>query len=217
MIHVLTYRWGTKFSLSDVAKLEAGVKRHLKQEYSFTCYDPSLGPDRDLTKIKGCFSRLRMFDPGWQMYVLRASRGERIVCLDLDLIVTGPLDDALDRPEPFVILGGANASNPCPFNGSVMMVRAGSHPELWNDFSIEAAQKISFYEFPDDQGWIWHKLPQAAIWKCGPESGFYAFQKPGWPKKTTDLPRDAKLVAFPGWREPSKFTHLEWVQRHWRE
>lgn len=31
----------------------------------------------------------------------------RIVCLDLDAIVTGSLDPLLVRPEPFVIFGGA--------------------------------------------------------------------------------------------------------------
>lgn len=219
MITFLTRRWGTKYGQSDVNKLQFGIDRNITWPHRLVCIDPTGGPDEYLTKIKGCFCRLRMFDPQWQKEVLKVDAGERIVCLDLDLIVTGSLEKSglFDREETFLILQGANASNPCPFNGSVMMLRAGCHPEVWNDFSLEEAQKIPKYEFPDDQGWIHYKLPRAAGWKCGPESGIYAFQKPGWPPKTSALPAGARIVAFPGWREPSKFTHLDWVKIHWRE
>jgi hypothetical protein len=136
------------------------------------------------------------------------------VCIDLDTVITGPLDGLFDRPENFIILQGANASNPCPFNGSLMMLRAGARPDVWRDFSLKAAGSVPFFEFPDDQGWLWHKIPDAAGWKAGSESGVYAFQKPGWPKDDR-LPADAKIVAFPGWRDPSKFANEPWVRQHW--
>ncbi len=81
--------------------------------------------------------------------------------------------------------------------------------------ALEAAAKVPFYEFPDDQGWIWHKLPRAAGWLAGPTSGIYGFKKPGWPPGD-NLPADARLVAFPGARDPSQFTHLPWVRKYWR-
>jgi hypothetical protein len=51
----------------------------------------------------------------------------------------------------------------------------------------------------------------------GPADGVYAFQKPGW-KTPGDglLPPNARIVAFPGWRDPVKFVHLPWIQQHWR-
>jgi hypothetical protein len=120
--------------------------------------------DIELTKINGCFARLRMFDPEWQ-WIARVD--ECLVNIDLDTVITGPLDPLFDRPEPFVIMQKGNASNPCPYNGALMMIRAGAHPEVWTDFSLEAAAETAHYEFPDDQGWIWHKMPNAAGWKCG--------------------------------------------------
>jgi hypothetical protein len=162
-------------------------------------------------KSRDASRAFRMFDPSWQS----AHDIDRLVCLDLDLIVTGGLGELLDRPEPFVILRGANAANPCPFNGSVMMLQAGAHPEVWRDFSLEAAAKTPFYQFPDDQGWLAHKVPDAATWTVGSSSGIYAFQKPGWPKGD-DLPAHAKIVAFPGHRDPAQFTHLPWVTDNWR-
>lgn len=162
---------------------------------------------------KGCFCRLRMFDPEWQR---EHKMDERIVALDLDDVIVGPLDDVFHTSEKFMILQGVNALNPNPYNCSVVLLRAGTHPEVWRDFSLEKAARIKFHEFPDDQGWIWHKLPNARGWKGGETSGIYAFQKPGWVGPGNQLPRNARIVAFFGWRKPSLFKDVPWVQKHWR-
>lgn len=221
---IVTWLWGTKYSPDYVTKLAAGARRHLKQPHRFLCITErerdisfAAGIERHAIKDpeligRGCFVRLRLFEPEWQ-----AKRGvdDRLVCIDLDTVITGPIDPLFDRPEPFVILQGANAKNPCPFNGSLMMLRAGAHSDVWSTFSMTAAIEAPHHEFPDDQGWLWDKIPDAAGWKAGAESGVYAFQKPGWPKGD-NLPADARIVAFPGWRDPSKFAHLDWVQQYWR-
>lgn len=222
MLTVTVHVWGTKYGLEYVARLAAGVRRHLQQPHRFVVItdNAALVPegiehiaieDPGLLEVKGCFVRLRLFDPDWQ---IRHGMTERIVSLDLDDVITGPLDVLFNRPENFVIFQGANAANPCPYNGSVFMLRAGAHPEVWKDFSLDAAQSIPRHDFPDDQGWLWHKVPDAAAWKVGAQSGIYGFQKPGWPNGT-DLPKDVRIVAFFGWRDPSKFTHLEWVRKNW--
>ncbi len=114
-----------------------------------------------------------------------------------------------------------------------MMLTPGVHPQVWRDFSLASVSAVTHYEYPDDQAWIAHKVPAAAGWRAGPSSGLYAFMKPGWPKGRTgirqwltrtkaqdspggeSLPPDARLVVFPGFRDPSQFVHLTWVQRHW--
>lgn len=209
-LNVITWRWGSKYPGHYVERLKAGLARHLKQEYRFGVFAPE-AEDEHLADVPGCFCRLRMFDPAWQE---KHGLSGRIVQVDLDCVVTGPLDAVFNRPEGFTILHGGNAANPCPFNGSLQMLRAGYRPDVWADFSLEAAKQIRAYEFPDDQGWLAHKLPDAAGWKAGSESGVYAFQKPGWPKGEA-LPSDARLVVFPGWRDPSKFSHLGWIKQNW--
>lgn len=225
MLVICTWGWGGKYGRDDVAKLSAGVRRHLAQAHRFLLVTEwgDLGlpgvqrvpiKDVELTRFKGCFARLRMFDPAWQAECSIVA-GDRIVCIDLDVVVTGPLDPLFNRPESFVILQGANASNPCPYNGSLWMLRAGYRPDVWSEFTVEGARLVPHYEFPDDQGWFAHKLPKAAGWRAGSPSGVYAFQKPGWPKGDA-LPKGARLVVFPGWRSPSLFTALPWVKEHWR-
>jgi hypothetical protein len=225
MLAICTWLWGDKYSVVDVAKLKRGIERHLTEQHRFlvmTERERDWRPppymerhaikDPELLAHKGCFARLRMFDYGWQI-----NRGidDRLVCMDLDTVITGQLDVLFNRPETFAILGGGNSVNPCPFNGSLMMLRPGHHGELWSDFSIEKARKIKFYEFPDDQGWIAHKMPNAAIWPCGRKSGIYAFQKPGWPMNN-ELPQNARMVVFPGARQPRDFMHLKWIRNNWQ-
>jgi hypothetical protein len=202
------FYWGTKYPTNYMARLKAGVERHLKQPHEFRMFFPE-PEDLHLTEVAGCFARLRVFDPKWQE--IHKITG-RLVILDLDLIITGSLDGLFDRPEPFTILQGVNAANPCPYNGSVWMLQAGYRPDVWTDFSLEAAERVPYYAFADDQSWLAAKLPNSGAF--GPDQGVYAFQKPGWPKGNA-LPKNARIVAFPGWRDPVGFQHLDWVKQHW--
>lgn len=236
---ICTWLWGNKYSLNDVAKLHGGVRRNLRQPFRFVVVTDQVdspevrsgkgGPmefrpidieDLYLLRVKGCFVRLRMFSPEWQS---RMGVTDRLVCMDLDSVVTGGLDPVFDRPEKFVIMQGGNASNPCPYNGAMMMLRPGAHPEVWEDFSLEKARQIPFFEFPDDQGWIAYKVPGAAAWKCGLGSSVFVFRKPGWPsydvkmrRSIVDaLPTGARVVTFSGGRSPAQYEELPWVRKHW--
>jgi hypothetical protein len=225
VLAIITWLWGNKYSPEYVWRLHRGVARNLKQPFRFLLMtererglDVPAGIERHaikdpaFCKIPGCFARLRMFNPGWQQ--ARELDGP-VVCLDLDIVITGSLDALFAHDDPFVVLHGANSSNPCPYNCSVFMFQPGAYPELWSDFSIPASYKIPFHEFPDDQGWIHHKVPRAAAWHVGPPSGIYAFRKPMWPQGD-ELPADARIVCFPGKRDPAAFVRqLAWIRQHW--
>lgn len=226
MLTISTWLWGDKYGVEDVRKLHNGVTRHLSQQHRFIVmtererdWSPPANIERhaikdpELLKHPGCFARLRMFDSGWQKN--RGISG-RLVCMDLDSVVIRNLDALFNRPETFVILGGANSMNPCPYNGSLMMLRTGHHEDVWTEFSLEAARAIPFYEFPDDQGWLAHKLPNAATWQAGRKSGVLAFKKPGWPHGSLHPPQQTCLVVFPGSRRPSDYPYLDWVQHNWQ-
>lgn len=206
---ICTFHWGTKYDIAYVERWLRGAANWFSRQNKRLLV--ILLEDDPLTDVKGCFARLRMFDPEWcAKYDLHP--GDRVLVTDLDLIFTGPIDPLFEGPEPFVILQGVNSSNPCPYNGSVWRLDIGYRPDVWSDFSLEAAAKVPHDAFPDDQAWFAHKLPGAG--KFGPENGVYAFQKPGWPKGEA-LPRGASIVAFPGWRDPSGWTHLSWVKESW--
>lgn len=221
MIDVLTWRWGSKYSNDHVFKLKAGVARNLSVPHRFwvvTDQPPPafclhIGIDRpDLLKVSdGCYARLAMFNPFW-----RAERGlGDILCLDLDMVITGSLDQIVARPEPFVILGRSHF-NPCPVNGSVMLIRDGAPAQVWERFNAEEAERVARADGTHrgtDQTWIAHTAPDCATF--GPADGVYAYRKPGWGSGDV-LPAGARIVAFPGAADPAKLGHLPWVAQHWR-
>lgn len=207
---ITTWLWGDKYGEEYVRKLASSVDRNLSAPHRFIVARPS-DEDSWLTQIPGCLIRLRMFDPAWQSRH-GISVGDRLVSLDLDAVVTGHLDPLFEREDEFCILQGVNASNPCPYNGSIWSFIAGSRQDVWFDFSLENISRVRYDRFPDDQAWLAAKISNAGAY--GPVDGVYAFQKPGWPKGEA-LPSNARLVVFPGWRDPSKFAHLDWVGQHW--
>jgi len=225
VLHIATWWWGNKYDVSYVNKLLRGLHRNMRTPFRFLCVTDKreIYPfqtvlikeqDHDLLKIDGCFARLRMFDPQWQKEN-DIWLADHIVCIDLDVIITDRIDPLFARMEPFVILQGANSVNPCPYNGSLWMLRGGAFPEVWRDFNLNAAREAPYHEFPDDQGWLWHKLPQSPGWQVGPASGIYAFRKQSWPRQD-GLPQMARLVCFPGARDPKQFQFLPWIATHWR-
>lgn len=218
MLTVAAWLWGKKYPVSHVEKLQRGIARHLKQKHRFVCITNRDVPceripveDQKLFSVRdGCYVRLRMFDPEWQ-----ARHGiERIVCLDLDVVITGRLDPLFDRPEPFVILKGGHY-NPCPFNGSVQMITRGARPEIWSRFGVPEAESAAMIRGKwrgSDQTWIAHVAPDAPGWTF--KDGIYGFKKPGWPKDN-QLPADARIVAFPGSKDPSKLGEYRWIKENW--
>src|SRR5262245_57223052 len=102
---IATWIWGKKYAGHYLARLRYAVQKKVKQPHRFVVFEPY---PCDEKLFAGCFVRLRMFSPRFQNYYC-ISPGTRIVCLDLDLIITGILDPLFDRTEPFVILQGANA------------------------------------------------------------------------------------------------------------
>jgi hypothetical protein len=220
----VTYLWGDKYPEDYARKLAAAVKRHAPgarfmvftdRERNLDCQQaPIPREDFGLLKIPGCFARLRLFDWEYQAW-LGWSRADRIVNLDLDIVVTGDLSWLASFEDDFYILQDINTSNVCPFNGSMWAFRTGYRPDIWSDFSLDAYTRLGvpMHAIPDDQGWFSYKVPDAG--KFGPHCGVYGFKKRGWPSGDA-LPANACIVAFPGWRDPSKFEHLSWVRDNWR-
>jgi hypothetical protein len=228
VLRVCTWLWGTKWSWAYATRLFAGLHRNLRQPFrgvlvtdqpiygsgaDLVC--PIAEEDRPLLARPGCLVRMRMFDPLWQQ-AIGAQPGDRIVNIDVDAVITGELDPLFDRADEFTILQHVNQTNPCPFNGSLWMFRAGERHDVWNDFSFEAIARLPFHSIPDDQGWLHHKFPNAKAWTH--RDGVYAFKKISWPPFTADvkhgLPDGARVVAFPG-RDPGNYQWLGWVRQYW--
>lgn len=223
MLFVCCWLWGAKWPSVYAERLFAGLRRNIAQDFRsvlitdhlVTCGADIVSPikvdDYLLLEKPGCLARMRMFDPAWQEEI-GARTGDRIVCVDVDAVITGSLDPLFDRADDFTIMQGFNTTNPCPFQGSLWMFRAGARHDVWTDFSYEAAKRGPFHSIPDDQGWLHSKFPAAAGWTTA--DGVYAFKKQGWDDGRRKLPENARIVAFPG-RDPGKYPDVSWIKQHW--
>ena len=130
---------GPKYNDEHVDRLRGQVRPHLNQPYNFVCLDDSPFP--------GWWAKISLFEPG---------RFEgRVLYLDLDVEVTGNLDDIADHPFPFAIIKDWGRFG---YNSSVMTWDAGSVDHVFTDFRPGVAAQL-----PGDQDWITQKVPDAAI------------------------------------------------------
>lgn len=225
-LFICTWLWGDKWPPIYVERLFAGLRRNLVQPFhsvlitdraDIGCTDIAstiAQEDLPLTRQLGCLVRIRMFDPQWQESI-GAQPGDRIVNIDVDAVITGKLDPLFDRDGDFTIMQGFNQTNPCPFNGSLWMLRAGERPDVWTDFGLDAHRKfrVPIHSIADDQGWLHSKFPNAKAYT--PADGVYAFKKIGWGVAgRRGLPDNARLIAFPG-RDPGKYPEVSWIRAHW--
>lgn len=214
------------------------VRRHLSMPHEIVCVtddtdgiDPSISivPLWDDAADKGgCYRRLKLFSKE-----MRALIGERFVSIDLDCVITGPLDPLFNHDHDFIAWG--NVSNGSIYCGSMFMMTAGARFEVWDLFdpndlvmssnrvdkshpggrwihpkSVDAGNVIG-----SDQAWISTVLgDKEPMWTK--RDGVMSFKKDvGYARmsrlkrrrantKNIQLPDSARIVFFHGFEDPSQ-------------
>jgi hypothetical protein len=228
VISILTFKWKSderfraQFNSKHVNILYAMLKRNLDQPFRFICitddneglrpeveYFPLWGSpvptDRWGPKKPNCFRRLRMYSKEAQAWF-----GERILMLDLDVVILNKIDSLIDRPEDFVAWtkGGTR------YQGAMILHRTGTRTQLWEDFDPKRTPNVIRNEkrVGSDQAWVSMKLPDnEATWT--PEDGIYSYKMH---VRNKGLPADAKIVLFHGTPKPDQLSD-SWVKEHYRE
>ncbi len=235
LLTFLTYKWRPKpgyrsnFTAENVNVLARMVARHYARPHRFICYtddqegiDPGLVDAReiwddyadlaDYPRVNAsCFRRLKMYARDASEWL-----GERIVMMDLDIVITGDLEPVLDREEDFVMNSGVVPS--MPYNGSLTLFSAGARPQLWEDFGPDESLKLlkSLYQPLGDDAWVGAKLgPDEA--KFTPSDGVYSF-KNDILGNDGRLPPNAAVVVFHGRDDPDGLLaqRFDWVRHHYR-
>lgn len=159
-----------------------------------------------------CYRRLRMFqrDAG-EVF------GERFVSMDLDTVIVNDIQPLFDRPEDFVIWAQSDPLSRGWVNGSLMMLRAGTRPEVWERFDPQTSPRLarSAGSAGSDQGWIGYVLgKKQATWTKA--DGVYSFRVHIAPNGNR-LPPDARLVSFHGKVSPHDYNmgDVPWIREHY--
>lgn len=218
------------YSATNVNIAAAMVRRHYRPDVRVICVtdDPSgidasvetlpLWPEyADLPSPHGgknpsCYRRLRMFHPE-----IGSVFGQRFLSLDLDTVIVGDVTKLWERPEDFVAWGDTNPQPGSHYNGSMLLLKAGSRPQVWTDFDPAKSPVMARSAgcWGSDQGWISYRLgPGEAKWSKA--DGVYSYRNHIKPNHGT-LPENAKLISFHGSVDPwhAEAMQLSWVKRHY--
>lgn len=236
-VNVLCMKWGTKYPADYVNKLYSMVDRNLNKEFRFVCLtEDAKGLDKNIEVFPLPEPEVKLDGPerGWNklavfsesLYDLKG----KVLCLDLDLIITGSLDDLFDYPGKVIIIKDWIKKDGTG-NSSVYRFEVGAHPEILTKFeqsfkeiknthrneqeylSAELIAKNALSYWPDQ----WCRSFKRHCIK--PFSLFFA--------RKTQMPEDTRVVVFHGKPDPHeaiigvsgkwyrRFKPASWVADHW--
>lgn len=198
MLNVVCVRVGERYGPEYVAILYDMVTRNLGREFRFWCLtdrphelpegvNPIPAPDG----LPGWWAKIALFSPDKMPW----GPGERIVYFDLDVAITGRLDELVDTP------GIIRDWNLPGYNSSVMVWDAGDHASASLRFTPDVMQRLH-----GDQDWLaelggWELFPRA--WCVS-----YRAHAQDWP------PEGSAVVCFHG--EPKPPQCAGWVPGVWK-
>lgn len=145
-------------------------------------------------QFPSCYRRLRIWAPDAHI-----TFGPRIVLLDLDCTILDDLRPLLDRPED-VVLWRDPGYPAQPYNGGMVMLRAGARPQVWESFDPTFATRSRQLGLKgSDQAWIAHCLgPHEAVWTAA--DGVLSYKRDV--RRLGRVPEHARVVMFHGRFKP---------------
>lgn len=210
----LWVRGHRKFGVEYVVKLKSMVERHLERPFRMVCLtdrpnDLPKGVEPVVVPTTGSlyqawWSKLRMFDPAMPF-------DGRVLYSDLDVLVTGPLDEAVDFPAEFAIapdsapmfLGHGRQKVIKRYNSSLMVWNHGARADLWSKWRPGATADLW-----SDQDFIAQHRPDEAMF---PAQWFRRVSAgpPPWPKET-------KVVLCIKPKNHLAVKQYDWFNEYWQ-
>lgn len=246
-LHILCYRWGTRYGVEYVNNLCRMVARNLRIPHVFHCVTDStegLLPEVEAQElpdagVSGNWNKLQTFKKDFL-----GLEGQYLVCMDLDLVIVGDLNFLTVTPEePFLI--ARSWAKGIRGNSSVYRVQVGTLTHVWDDFIADPEGGIEQHfgknRLCGDQNWLNHSIPRYAYF---PEGKIVSFKRqchakghwlPGRLGKRLGLttaafgkaapPPGAAIVSFHGDPLPpdvmhgrcGRWRHAPFVAEHWRQ
>jgi len=222
---VICLKWGTRYGPDYVNRLYAGVKRNTNRPLRFICItdDPEgIGTGVEIQPMPPFtlpeFFRYRPFR---RMFIWKEDfygLSGNVLHFDLDLVVTGSIDDFFDFGPDSSFCSVENWTQPGKSiaNMSVFRFKVGSHPHLWSQFEADPMAYWRLYR--NSQTYVSRNISELDFY---PHEWCVSFKHsllPYWPLNffiPPTLPRGAKTVVFTGKPDPGEALHGRWPREHW--
>ena len=221
---VICMKWGNRYGSDYVNRLYSMIKRHSSRPTRLVCYTDDVSgidegvetyplPHIDLPER----NRMRPWRKIalWQKELPGVS-GE-VLYLDLDVVVTGSLDDFFDyKPGRYCVARNWTQPNERIGNTSVYRFPAGAHTYLYERIMRDPEPMMKAYV--NSQTYISREIKDMEFW---PDEWCVSFKHsllPRWPLNffvTPSLPPGTKVVAFTGKPDPDEAMVGHWPHTKW--
>lgn len=173
------------------------------------CRTYPIWPDySDLMNVSGkqlpsCYRRLKIFDPA-TLLDMGVNLGDRVVSMDLDVVIMQNFLPLFQRSEPFVGWKVPGTRHRIVMNGSMFLHTAGEYEWLWKGFDPNKSPQMAAQAgyMGSDQGYLSHQLVSMRStggWFPG-EHGVLSFMRDVVRQRL--LPKHTRMVFFPGKHKP---------------
>lgn len=220
----LARRTGVYHGPADVRRLRDAVARHLATPHRFVCVtdQPEFLADLETAPIDGSLVGGAKRFPLLQLFRRDAGEllgGERLLYLDLDAVIVGPLDRLIARDEPLVLLGNrwfGTRPRFAPFRHEFILLRAGCAPHIYDGFVPHKPMRTPWSS--DAADWISVNVNQtvpAITAADGVLDGRELPRRWNATGPTSYLPEGARVVILP---RPAELAPLAFGRQHpWLE
>lgn len=210
----------TLFNATHVNIWAAQIRRHCTLDIELACVtDMPEGIDASIRIIAppgfhdglqtqkwrggrpSCYRRIALFRPD----AADVFGAERIVSMDLDVVIGGRIDSILDRPEDIVLCASSQTGARWVYNGSMVLLTAGARPRVYTEFTPERAEIASTQFVGSDQAWLAYALGRGeATWT--PADGVVRW----------GAAQEGPMVFFPGTVKPWEVVQHPFVAANYR-
>lgn len=236
--------WGTKYGAEYVNRLYSMVARNTRQPFRLICFtDSAIGirPEVECCDCPVVDIPSPKRNAGWRKLSLWARElpllSGTVLFLDLDIVITGNLDDFFTwHPEAdFCVIHNWTHPDRRIGNTSVFRFTVGSHPEILSQLQENSATVLA--QYANSQSFVSACLED--VMEFWPEEWCLSFKRHCVPSgiarwfRHPNLPPGTRIVAFPGRPNPHEaaegiwpapwykrfYKHIKpatWVQEHWR-
>lgn len=240
---IICMKWGTRYGSEFANRLYSMVRRHVTGELRFVCFtDDTSGlnaaietmplPEIDLPE-RVAWTPWRKLSL-WQ-YPLGDLEGD-VLFLDLDIVVTGPLDQFFDySPGDYCVIHNWTQPRLTVGNTSVFRFPVGRHTHIYDTVAADPEAVLGRYRI--EQQYISGEIERQVFW---PKDWCLSFKHscvPPFPLNfllVPRLPETARIVVFSGNPDPDEaivgdfptkarwkklYKHIRptpWIADHWR-
>ena len=244
MLNIITFKWQPlKNQIESIhsqkgdTKVDYGrehvirhynmVKRHYSKPFNYILFTdhkeelPEEIQQVDLwdthRMLGGCYHRLFTFSKEFEEYV-----GGRFVQMDLDMIITGSLDEILDKDGDFIYyrMKGPDGSG-WRMNNGMYMMDPGARSFVWEKFNEHPRKAMANRKGNGTDQGVTNSmldLDNEEHWTQG--EMIYDLRQDFMEKGRRDLPEDCRIVMSPGPRDalmnPELGETFEWINENYK-